>query len=314
MTVSIVIPVYNGSNYLRQAIDSALKQTYRSTEIIVVNDGSDDGGRTDDIARSYGDRVRYFRQPNGGVSTALNRGLRQMAGEWFAWLSHDDVFAADRIEQDMIVAAENPQGRVFFSRINTIDAEGKFVRDIRYPIDRVTNPREALQLGGVDMCSMTVHRSCFDRVGFFNEANRTTQDVEMTLRLSSAFPFTLSPRALTYKRVHPDRGTETLGAQVKKDTGRLMDMIHDELGIDRFFPGLGDEPRARAEAWIWMGDFYRMFGSRRYAEEAYGRALSLPAPLRWGRALRVRAKRLDHPLVDRLLNLSGRLRKLIRPA
>ena len=94
--VSIVIPVYNGSNYLREAVDSALQQTYGRTEVIVVDDGSDDGGRTDAIIRSYGDRVRRFRKPNGGVSTALNHGLREMTGEWFAWLSHDDRFAADQ--------------------------------------------------------------------------------------------------------------------------------------------------------------------------------------------------------------------------
>jgi glycosyltransferase involved in cell wall biosynthesis len=59
--VSIVIPVYNGSNYLSQAIDSALAQTYPNIEIVVVNDGSNDGGATEKIALSYGDKVRYFR-------------------------------------------------------------------------------------------------------------------------------------------------------------------------------------------------------------------------------------------------------------
>ena len=73
--VSIVIPVYNGANYLREAIDSALAQTYSNVEIIVVNDGSDDGGATRDIALSYGDKIRYFAKDNGGVSTALNVGI-----------------------------------------------------------------------------------------------------------------------------------------------------------------------------------------------------------------------------------------------
>ena len=58
--VSIIIPVYNGSNYMRQAIDSALAQTYKNTEVIVVNDGSTDGGATDEVALSYGDKIRYY--------------------------------------------------------------------------------------------------------------------------------------------------------------------------------------------------------------------------------------------------------------
>ncbi len=56
--VSIVIPVYNGSNYLREAIDSALAQTYDNIEILVINDGSNDNGATEAIAKSYGDKIR----------------------------------------------------------------------------------------------------------------------------------------------------------------------------------------------------------------------------------------------------------------
>ena len=65
-TVSIVIPVYNGANYLRAAIDSALAQTYPDIEIIVVNDGSDDGGETRDVLVSFGSRIRYLEKNNGG--------------------------------------------------------------------------------------------------------------------------------------------------------------------------------------------------------------------------------------------------------
>ena len=85
--VSIVIPVFNGSNYLREAIDSALGQTYKSIEVIVVNDGSNDGGKTREIVLSYGGRVRYFEKENGGVASALNEGLKEMNGEYFSWLS-----------------------------------------------------------------------------------------------------------------------------------------------------------------------------------------------------------------------------------
>ena len=60
--ISIVIPVYNGSNYLKKAIDCALSQTYGNTEVIVVNDGSTDGGETERIALSYGDRIVYFKK------------------------------------------------------------------------------------------------------------------------------------------------------------------------------------------------------------------------------------------------------------
>ena len=76
--VSIIIPVYNGAKYMREAIDSALAQTYPHVEVIVVNDGSTDNGATAEIARSYGDRIRFFEKENGGVSSALNVGIRHI--------------------------------------------------------------------------------------------------------------------------------------------------------------------------------------------------------------------------------------------
>lgn len=85
--VSIIIPVYNGSNYMREAIDSALAQTYSNIEIIVVNDGSNDDGETRNIALSYGDKIRYFEKENGGVSTALNLGIKNMGGIFFLALT-----------------------------------------------------------------------------------------------------------------------------------------------------------------------------------------------------------------------------------
>ena len=114
--VSIIIPVYNGSNYMREALDSALAQTYSNIEILVVNDGSNDGGKTRDIALSYGDRIRYLEQEkNGGVSTVLNMGIRAMRGEYFSWLSHDDVYYPEKIqaEIDALRAAGNMDAVVY---------------------------------------------------------------------------------------------------------------------------------------------------------------------------------------------------------
>ena len=99
--VSIVIPAYNASNYLAEAIESALAQTYRNIEIIVVNDGSRDDGATERVALSYGDRIRYFKKENGGSSSALNMGIANMTGEWFSWLSHDDLYEPDKLEKQI---------------------------------------------------------------------------------------------------------------------------------------------------------------------------------------------------------------------
>ena len=89
--VSIIIPCYNGEKYLKNAIDSALSQSYENIEVIVVNDGSEDD--TEKIALEYGKKIRYFKKKNGGVSSALNLGIKEMEGEYFSWLSHDELMA-----------------------------------------------------------------------------------------------------------------------------------------------------------------------------------------------------------------------------
>ena len=78
--VSIVIPVYNGSNFLKYAIESALAQTYKNVEILVINDGSTDNGATRDIALSYGDKIRYFEKENGFFTYNWNHCDRFVCG------------------------------------------------------------------------------------------------------------------------------------------------------------------------------------------------------------------------------------------
>ena len=99
--ISIIIPVYNGSNYMKEAIDSAINQTYKNYEIIVVNDGSNDNGETEKIALEYGNKIKYYHKKNGGVSSALNYGIEKMTGEYFSWLSHDDVYTNDKIQNQI---------------------------------------------------------------------------------------------------------------------------------------------------------------------------------------------------------------------
>ena len=88
--VSIVIPVYNGANYVANAIDSALSQTYENAEVIVVNDGSNDNGATAEICLGYGNQIVYIEQSNKGVAGAMNTAFEHLTGDLFCWLSHDD--------------------------------------------------------------------------------------------------------------------------------------------------------------------------------------------------------------------------------
>jgi glycosyltransferase involved in cell wall biosynthesis len=190
--VSIIIPVYNGSNFVKCAIDCALDQTYENTEIIVVNDGSNDDGKTEEIALSYGDRIRYFCKPNGGVSSALNYGIANMTGDYFAWLSHDDAFTTTRIQDSVeLLKAHGLLGKKYigFTDGYFADASGAKIKDFRpcFERDKIYSGYEAMEVmtksGTLYGCSLLIPRSAFDDAGTFDESLRYSQDALMWYRI-----------------------------------------------------------------------------------------------------------------------------------
>ena len=194
--VSIIIPVYNGSNFLKEAIESALQQTYENVEIIVVNDGSTDNDESEKIALSYGNKIMYLSKENGGVSSALNYAISYASGEWISWLSHDDLYFSDKIEKQISfvnsLIKESPDINidkiVLHSATISIDINGKTIKKPSYQnVEIVENSRKIIidniynyRLSG---CSFLIPRKAFDDVGGFREDIRTVSDVEYWYRL-----------------------------------------------------------------------------------------------------------------------------------
>lgn len=227
--VSIVIPVYNGSNYLAEAIDSALAQTYPHTEIIVVNDGSRDDGATAAIARSYGDKIRYFEKENGGSSSAINYGIAQMKGEWFSWLSHDDLYTPDKLEKEIAclcatgLTEEELKKHVVFSSSMLINASGTTImttskRKAKRMESTVANipgneyliaqPRRFNFHG----CTCLIHKSVFEHVGVLDEKLRILNDVELWFRIySGGVKLHYVPNILVKGRIHAAQVGRSIG-------------------------------------------------------------------------------------------------------
>lgn len=210
--VSIVIPVYNGVNYARHAIDSALAQDYANTEVIVVNDGSRDDGATDALARSYGDRILYVNKPNGGVASALNAGIRAMTGDVFCWLSHDDTHLPHKTSRQVELwqAAGCPE-EVLFSDYRLIDSKGEMITEVRLDHAMLeAKPLYALLRGSIHGCSVFVPRQMFDAVGLFNEALPTTQDYDLWHRMIRRYRFRHIPEVLIESRWHDEQGSKKI--------------------------------------------------------------------------------------------------------
>ncbi len=241
--VSIVIPVYNGSNYLKYAIDCALSQTYENTEIIVVNDGSTDDGQTEAIARSYGDRIRYFAKPNGGVSSALNYGIAQMTGDYFSWLSHDDGYTPDKVQNGVDLLERHGQlgGRCLaFTGGWFIDAKGDKLRNfpVWFEPETVYTGENAIRCmirkGTLNGCCMLIPKAAFAEAGLFDETLRYSQDALMWYRIFLA----------GYGLVSDDRLNVTNRIHASQVSQRRKDLyMHDA----RVIAELLAEPLAKAD-------------------------------------------------------------------
>lgn len=209
--VSIVIPVYNGSNYLREAIDSALQQTYKNIEIIVINDGSNDNGATAKIAKSYGKKIRYFEKPNGGVATALNMGIQKMRGVYFSWLSHDDLYKKNKIATQIDYIQKHPKlsEAILYSDFTTIDKNNKKLADIR--IKHVPSRLfiyELINSHPVHGCTLLIPKKYFEKQKEpFNPKLRTTQDYTLWFELAKKYQFIHLKKILIKSRIHSEQDT-----------------------------------------------------------------------------------------------------------
>jgi glycosyltransferase involved in cell wall biosynthesis len=253
--VSIVIPVYNGANFMRAAIDSALAQTYPHVEVLVVNDGSSDGGETERIAGSYGERIRYFGKENGGVASALNLGLREMRGEYFAWLSHDDVFLPEKTSLQVDFLRRNEAFAACYSDYYQIDTAGKIMRRISVPwLPRQEALPALFARQYINGSTVMARRQCFERVGSFDETLRYTQDMEMWLRLLQHFEIARLPIPLAGWRVHPGQGSRESQPH-QKEAREVLERMFVELGGKGFLDrevkdAAGPEKTARLHVWF----------------------------------------------------------------
>lgn len=238
--VSIVIPVYNGSNFMREAIDSALSQTYKNIEVIVVNDGSNDDGKTEEIALSYGNKIRYFYKENGGVSSALNCGIRAMHGEFFSWLSHDDVYFETKVEKQIDAwKLFNNKSVLICGKSIQIDKNSEKISSIlqndNLPANIVIKWQDVMvnmmKNGVVNGCSLLIHRSVFiDNNLFFDESLRFAQDLLMWYRIFlRGYSLYHVDDVGVKNRVHDKQLTQTGRSIFKKDSLAICNILIDDI-------------------------------------------------------------------------------------
>ncbi len=183
--VSIVIPAYNAAAYVRDAVDSALAQTYAEKEVIVVDDGSTDG--TAKVLAPYRDAgvIVYIHQENKGLSAARNAGIRAAKGEFVALLDADDIFLPNKIERQAAYLLAHPECGVCYCDIYHFYEEepDKMLKlDYCYYSGDEVLPH-LLRMNFINPLSVVLRKSEIDRVGLFDESYRRSEDWEYWMRL-----------------------------------------------------------------------------------------------------------------------------------
>lgn len=213
--VSIIIPLYNCS-YVEQAIQSALSQTYKNIEIILVDDGSTIF--TEKITPFKG-KIGYLRKENGGTATALNYGIHAATGEYIAWLSSDDYFLPDKIFKQMSFML-NHNADASFTNYDIINENNQVL--IPWCGQRFSNLKDFyssfLQYNVINGCTVIIKKDIFEHIGYFNPFYRYTHDYEMWFRLLvNGYKMYYLDDNLTKFRTHEESGTRKYQAEIKQE-------------------------------------------------------------------------------------------------
>lgn len=282
--VSVVIAAYNEEQYIAEAVESVLAQTFRDFEVIVVDDGSTD--RTPEIVRAYAQeqhaqeqhvRVRYLHQPNSGQPAARNRGIRAARGRYVAFLDADDLWLPAKLERQMQLLRSSPERAWVYCDAYRFESATGHIR-------RVASQGSGLCEGDVlrplllgnFIVSLTpvVRRGVFEDVGYFEEAPFVRggggEDWDMWLRIAGRYPVGVVRAPLGKSRLAPQSMTGTMDLDHAL-RGRLK-VVRRAL---RAHPQQAGGVSARA-----LSNVYARFGRRALSREERAQARRL-----FGRAL-----------------------------
>ena len=211
--VSVIIPAYNRAGFLPDSVGSVLAQTCRDFEVILIDDGSTDN--TPEIVKGFPPVVRYYRQENGGISSARNLGVRHARGEYIAFLDSDDTLLENALEKSVACLDRYPEAGFCYGKVYYMDEKGDVMwwrksrgdkesclRDGREQIERL------IFRGEVQVTGLMARRRCLEEVGLFDTSRIFGEDIDMWLRLCKKFPVGYIAEPLGTYRIHSQSVTE----------------------------------------------------------------------------------------------------------
>lgn len=213
--VTVVMPVYNSEQYLREAIDSVLGQTFPHFELLIINDGSKDGSAA--IVRSYTDpRIRFLdNQINQGIPKTRNLGLNEAKGDYLAWCDSDDLLPPTRLEEQVQFMEQNQEYGACGSWIERFGSSSDYI----WKAERDPEYLKAMLLFRPSLPNATVML----RMAWVRKANLQydpelpiAEDYDFILKCSQQFPITNIPKTLYLYRASETSIMKSFESQEEK--------------------------------------------------------------------------------------------------
>ena len=197
MKISVIIPTFNRKKILGRAIQSVINQSLQPFEVIIIDDGSNDG--TKDWVKENFQDIRYIYQNNQGVSSARNKGIKYAYGDWIAFLDSDDEWLPNKLYEQVKAIGSNPEIKFFHTneiwirngvRVNQMKKHKKYGGYIF---------EKCLDICKVSPSSVLIKKEIFDDVGAFDNSLRVCEDYDLWLRITSKYPVVFLDIPLIYK-------------------------------------------------------------------------------------------------------------------
>jgi glycosyltransferase involved in cell wall biosynthesis len=243
LKISAVIPTYNSANFITDAINSILIQSYPIEEIIIVDDGSTDG--TEEVIRNLQARgVRYIKQSNQGPSSARNQGIMLAKNEWIAFLDADDQWTPNKIKLQVSSLIRDKEIRLIAADMKEIDQYGvslttsvlakhnllaSFQKLNGKPVTQALTL--LLQKNFIPTGTVLVARQTLLEAGLFNEAIRFGEDLELWAKIAARNPIVCLPEILLLRRKHSNNATLNTECMLE-DLVKVMQSLKRNIGIE----------------------------------------------------------------------------------
>jgi glycosyltransferase involved in cell wall biosynthesis len=211
MLVSVVIPTYNSSLYLADALESVVGQTYKEFEIIVVDDGSTDD--TEEVVRGFPFPIIYLKVSNGGPAKARNIGMINSQGEFVSFLDADDLWLPRKLEKQIKAFEADPALMMVFTEDLFLQKDKSFKKPFskKKRLMRGDVVKNIFLFSYVGTPTVMIRRSIFKEVGYFEENMLIAEDDNLWLRIASKYKISLLDEVLVHIRLTDGSLSRTKG-------------------------------------------------------------------------------------------------------